>query len=145
MVCIPNIQFELVLPRDGRLFREAPATPTLQAEPVEGATGYVFRVSDAPDFSSVVAFTPYNHLPTDPVWVVDEPLDVGTYYWQAAAVGSACGMRGWSESRQFSVADGTGSTSCPVLYAFNGHEYRVKEVDCWGSGDRVCRFTIDPA
>ena len=32
-----------------------------------------------------------------------------------------------------------------VLYAFNGHEYRVKEVDCWGSGDRVCRFTIDPA
>ena len=31
-----------------------------------------------------------------------------------------------------------------VLHAFNGHEYRVKEVDCWGSGDRVCRFTIDP-
>ena len=32
-----------------------------------------------------------------------------------------------------------------VLHAFNGHEYRVKEVDCWGSGDRVCRFTVDPA
>lgn len=31
-----------------------------------------------------------------------------------------------------------------VLHAFNGHEYRVKEVDCWGSGDRVCRFTVDP-
>ncbi len=32
-----------------------------------------------------------------------------------------------------------------VFHAFNGHEYRVKEVDCWGSGDRVCRFTVDPA
>jgi len=25
-----------------------------------------------------------------------------------------------------------------------GRRYRVKEVDCWGSGDRTCRFTIDP-
>jgi len=32
-----------------------------------------------------------------------------------------------------------------VLHAFNGRAYRVKEVDCWGSGDRTCRFTIDPA
>ena len=26
-----------------------------------------------------------------------------------------------------------------------GTVFRVKEVDCWGTGDRVCRFTIDPA
>jgi len=32
-----------------------------------------------------------------------------------------------------------------ILKAHNGRDYRVKEVDCWGSGDRVCRFTIDPA
>jgi predicted hydrocarbon binding protein len=25
-----------------------------------------------------------------------------------------------------------------------GRTYRVKEVDCWGSGDRTCRFTVDP-
>jgi len=26
-----------------------------------------------------------------------------------------------------------------------GQEYRVKEVDCWCSGDRVCRFSVTPA
>lgn len=32
-----------------------------------------------------------------------------------------------------------------VLFAHSGKDYVVKEVDCWGCGDRVCRFTIDPA
>lgn len=32
-----------------------------------------------------------------------------------------------------------------VFLAHSGKDYAVKEVDCWGSGDRVCRFTIDPA
>jgi predicted hydrocarbon binding protein len=31
-----------------------------------------------------------------------------------------------------------------LLLAYSGKNFRVKEVDCWGSGDRVCRFTIDP-
>lgn len=31
-----------------------------------------------------------------------------------------------------------------VFEAQTGKAYRVKEIDCWGSGDRVCRFTIDP-
>lgn len=31
-----------------------------------------------------------------------------------------------------------------VFEAQTGRQYRVKEVDCWGTGDRVCRFTIDP-
>jgi len=32
-----------------------------------------------------------------------------------------------------------------VFHAFNGREYVAKEVDCWGTGDRTCRFTVDPA
>ena len=27
-----------------------------------------------------------------------------------------------------------------LLYAHTGSEFNVKEVDCWCSGDRVCRF-----
>ena len=27
-----------------------------------------------------------------------------------------------------------------ILRAYTGKEYSVKEVDCWASGDRVCRF-----
>lgn len=27
-----------------------------------------------------------------------------------------------------------------ILFEYTGREYRVKEVDCWSSGDRVCRF-----
>ena len=32
-----------------------------------------------------------------------------------------------------------------IFEAHTGQPYRVKEVDCWGTGDRVCRFTVDPA
>ncbi|MDD3580403.1 MAG: 4-vinyl reductase [Desulfobacca sp.] len=31
-----------------------------------------------------------------------------------------------------------------LLLAYTGKDFNVKEVDCWGSGDRVCRFTVDP-
>ena len=31
-----------------------------------------------------------------------------------------------------------------LLLAYSGKDYQVKEVDCWGSGDRVCRFTVTP-
>jgi uncharacterized protein len=31
-----------------------------------------------------------------------------------------------------------------LLLAYSGQDYRVKEVDCWGSGARVCRFTVFP-
>lgn len=31
-----------------------------------------------------------------------------------------------------------------IFEAQTGQGYRVKEVDCWGTGDRVCRFTVDP-
>jgi predicted hydrocarbon binding protein len=30
-----------------------------------------------------------------------------------------------------------------ILNAFTGKMYEVKEVDCWASGDRVCRFKAD--
>ena len=30
-----------------------------------------------------------------------------------------------------------------ILTTYTGKEYDVKEVDCWASGDRVCRFTAD--
>lgn len=32
-----------------------------------------------------------------------------------------------------------------LLYSQTGQTFEVKEVDCWCSGDRVCRFTIKPA
>lgn len=30
-----------------------------------------------------------------------------------------------------------------ILESFTGNRYAVREVDCWASGDRVCRFTAD--
>jgi len=31
-----------------------------------------------------------------------------------------------------------------LFLAYSGKEFNVKEVDCWCSGDRVCRFKIKP-
>jgi len=31
-----------------------------------------------------------------------------------------------------------------LLLEYSGKDYMVKEVDCWGSGARVCRFTVVP-
>jgi predicted hydrocarbon binding protein len=31
-----------------------------------------------------------------------------------------------------------------ILVAYSGKDFFVKEVDCWGSGGRVCRFKVDP-
>ena len=31
-----------------------------------------------------------------------------------------------------------------LLSAHTGKKFRVKEVDCWCSGDRVCRFDVKP-
>jgi predicted hydrocarbon binding protein len=31
-----------------------------------------------------------------------------------------------------------------LLLAYTGKDFKVKEVDCWGTGDRVCRFSVDP-
>lgn len=30
-----------------------------------------------------------------------------------------------------------------ILEAYSGEEFNVKEIDCWASGDRTCRFTAD--
>ena len=31
-----------------------------------------------------------------------------------------------------------------LLLAYTGRDFNVKEVDCWGSGGRICRFRVDP-
>ena len=31
-----------------------------------------------------------------------------------------------------------------LLLAYTGKDFLVKEVDCWGTGDRICRFTAIP-
>ena len=31
-----------------------------------------------------------------------------------------------------------------LLLAYSGRDFKVKEVDCWGTGDRVRRFSVDP-
>lgn len=31
-----------------------------------------------------------------------------------------------------------------ILYAYTGENYEAKEVDCWATGDRTCRFKITP-
>jgi uncharacterized protein len=31
-----------------------------------------------------------------------------------------------------------------LLQAYTGRDFRVKEVDCWGTGGRICRFKVDP-
>lgn len=30
-----------------------------------------------------------------------------------------------------------------IMFAYTNREFDVKEVDCWASGDRVCRFTVN--
>lgn len=30
-----------------------------------------------------------------------------------------------------------------ILKVYTGKEFTVKEIDCWGTGDRVCRFLIN--
>lgn len=30
-----------------------------------------------------------------------------------------------------------------LLESFSGHRFKVKEIDCWCTGDRTCRFTAD--
>lgn len=32
---------------------------------------------------------------------------------------------------------------CALIEAFTGKPYRVKEIDCWCSGDRTCRFRAE--
>lgn len=32
-----------------------------------------------------------------------------------------------------------------LLFEFSGKKFAVKEVDCWCSGDRICRFSVRPA
>jgi predicted hydrocarbon binding protein len=32
-----------------------------------------------------------------------------------------------------------------VLEAYTGRTFRVREIDCWATGDRVCRFEAKPA
>ena len=32
-----------------------------------------------------------------------------------------------------------------ILEVYTGKKYKVEEVDCWASGDRVCRFKGVPA
>ena len=32
-----------------------------------------------------------------------------------------------------------------LLQEYSGNKFNVKEVDCWCSGDRVCRFDVKPA
>ena len=29
-----------------------------------------------------------------------------------------------------------------VLHAYSGKEFEVKEIDCWATGERVCRFSV---
>ncbi|MEI7981817.1 MAG: V4R domain-containing protein [Bacteroidota bacterium] len=30
-----------------------------------------------------------------------------------------------------------------IMNAYTGGNFTVKEIDCWGTGDRTCRFTVD--
>lgn len=30
-----------------------------------------------------------------------------------------------------------------IFYKYTGHEFNAREVDCWASGDRTCRFEVN--
>lgn len=30
-----------------------------------------------------------------------------------------------------------------IMHAYTGKNFKVKEIDCWCTGDRTCRFTVD--
>lgn len=32
-----------------------------------------------------------------------------------------------------------------IFKVYTGKEFEVREIDCWSTGDRTCRFTINPA
>jgi predicted hydrocarbon binding protein len=31
-----------------------------------------------------------------------------------------------------------------IFYLYTNKEFNVKEIDCWSTGDRTCRFTVNP-
>jgi len=31
-----------------------------------------------------------------------------------------------------------------IFHVYTGKEFSVKEIDCWSTGDRTCRFTVNP-
>lgn len=31
-----------------------------------------------------------------------------------------------------------------IFYVYTGRDFTVKEIDCWTTGERTCRFTINP-
>jgi hypothetical protein len=47
----------------------------------------------------------------------------------------------------------TGETVCEfdegfiagIFHAYTGRDFTAREVDCWASGERVCRFVVNPA
>ena len=56
-----------------------------------------------------------------------------------------------SENLESSGLPNTNMTVCDydegflagILEAYTGKSFNVKEVDCWATGDRTCRFTVD--
>jgi hypothetical protein len=30
-----------------------------------------------------------------------------------------------------------------IIHFYTKKSFKVKEIDCWGTGDRTCRFTVD--
>ena len=30
-----------------------------------------------------------------------------------------------------------------IMHAYTGQHFKVREVDCWGTGERTCRFEVD--
>jgi len=44
----------------------------------------------------------------------------------------------------FTVCDYDEGFLAGVFKAYTGKDFEVREIDCWSTGDRTCRFTIKP-
>jgi len=108
----------LAYPPDGT--ESTGSIPWLRWFAIPGVTEYEVIVDNDTDFSSPHA----NVLVTDTCWQVTPSLAYDTYYWKVKAYDPATGWSDWSETWSYRRKTSGGSTSCPVLFAHDGEQFR---------------------
>lgn len=72
---------------------------------------YELQISETPDFAPEATRT-YTQIPYN-LFTPDQPLAPGSYYWRYLLIDEQGERSGWSEARDFTVADGLPSTPLP--------------------------------
>jgi predicted outer membrane repeat protein len=96
-------------------------TPTLVWHDVLEADQYTVQVDNNSNFSSPERIAT---ALTDTFWVVSPGLGDGTWYWRVCGKDTLSNVTGpWSAVRSYTKVSGGGSSSCPILFAFDSAQY----------------------